>query len=38
MAFVEMREYTLQPEGHKQYVALSEKTGDLRCQILPFLG
>jgi len=38
MAFVEMREYTLQPEGHKPYVALSEKTGDLRCQILPFLG
>ena len=36
--FIEMREYTLQPDGHKAYMASSEPMAGARYKLLPFLG
>lgn len=35
---LEMREYTLKPEGIKPFMALTNDMAGLRRQLLPFLG
>lgn len=35
---IEIREYTLAPDGMKQYLSLTTETASLRSQLLPFLG
>ena len=34
----EVREYTLKPEGVRDYLRLTAEHADLRKQLLPFLG
>ena len=35
---VELRQYTLKPEGIKEFMALTRKFIETRKQLLPFLG
>lgn len=35
---VEIREYTLKPEGFMEFLKISETYGDVRKELLPFLG
>lgn len=37
-AFVEMRVYKAKPEAAKSYNQLTTAAGNLRCQLLPFVG
>ena len=36
--FVELREYTLHPQGIKPFIDLTAENVDVRKQLLPFLG
>ena len=35
---VELRQYTLKPEGMKEFVRITAEKADLRNRLLPFLG